>query len=133
MQIDSYLLFNGQCEEAFKFYEKCLGGKIEAMMTHEGTPMEQRTPAEWRGKIMHARMTVGNSVLMGSDMPPAAYEIPKGFCVNIGIEDPQEADRVFGELAENGQIKMPIQPTFWAQRFGQLVDRFGTCWMVNCE
>jgi PhnB protein len=133
LNLNSYAMFNGQCEEAFKVYEKCFGGKIEAMITHAGSPMEAHTPPEWRGKIMHARMSVGNSILMGSDAPPDRYEEAKGTLINIGVEDPLEAERVFQELSEGGTIKMPIQKTFWAERFGMLVDRFGIPWMVNCE
>jgi uncharacterized glyoxalase superfamily protein PhnB len=70
MQLNPYLTFNGQCETAFKFYEKCLGGKIEAMVRHTGTPTEQHVPPEWREKIMHARLTVNGEVLTGSDAPP---------------------------------------------------------------
>jgi PhnB protein len=70
MQLNPYLTFNGQCETAFKFYEKCLGGKIEAMFRHTGTPAEQHVPPEWRDKIMHARLAVNGQVLMGSDAPP---------------------------------------------------------------
>ncbi|MGZ5226984.1 MAG: VOC family protein, partial [Burkholderiales bacterium] len=69
MQINPYLLFNGQCEAAFKLYERVLGGKIDAMMTHAGTPAEAHVPPEWRNKIIHARLVVGDEVLMGSDAP----------------------------------------------------------------
>ena len=86
MQLNAYLYFNGQCEEAFKFYEQLLGGKIEAMFPHAGTPAEQYVPPEWRDKIMHALLSVGGSVLMGSDAPPGHYhEASKGFSVNIGL------------------------------------------------
>jgi PhnB protein len=133
VQLNSYLTFNGDCKAAFEFYEKALGGKLEAMMTHAGTPAEAHMPPEWRDKILHARLAVGNSVLMGSDAPPDHYQKPQGFSVNIGITDPQEADRVFQALAEGGKLSMPIQQTFWARRFGMLTDRFGVPWMVNCE
>jgi PhnB protein len=134
MQLNAYLYFNGQCEEAFKFYEQLLGGKIEAMFPHAGTPAEQYVPPGWRDKIMHARLTVGGSVLMGSDAPPGHYhEASKGFSVNIGLQDPEEAERIFHALAENGKVNMPIEKTFWAERFGMLVDRFGIPWMINCE
>jgi len=133
MQINPYLNFNGQCEAAFKFYEKSLGGKIEAMITHATMPAEQQTSPEWRDKILHARMTAGNNVLMGSDAPPNRYEAPKGFYVSLQIEDPKEAERVFHTLAENGKVQMPIQETFWAFRFGMLADQFGIPWMINCE
>ncbi|MEO8716411.1 MAG: VOC family protein [Acetobacteraceae bacterium] len=133
MQINPYLGFNGDCEAAFKFYERCLGGKIVMMMTYGESPMAEQTPAGSRGKIMHARMTVGDWVLMGSDAPPDHYEAMKGISVSLVTDDPAEADRVFHALAENGTVGMPIQETFWADRFGMLVDRFGTPWMVNCE
>jgi len=133
MKLNTYLMFNGQCEAAFKFYEQCLGGKIVAMMTHAGSPAEGHVPAEWHDKIMHARLTVGDSVLMGSDAPPGQQQEAKGFSVNIAVEDPLEAERIFHALAEKGTVQMPIQATFWADRFGMLVDRFGTPWMVNCE
>jgi PhnB protein len=133
MQLNPYLSFNGQCEAAFKFYERCLGGKIVAMMTYGGSPMEQHTPAEWRNKVMHARLTVDDNVLMGSDAPPERYEGAKGISVTINIDNPADAERIFHALAENGAVQMPIQETFWARRFGMLIDQFGTPWMVNCE
>jgi PhnB protein len=133
MQLNPYLMFNGTCEEAFKFYERALGGKIHAMLSHEGSPMEQQVPPEWRKKIMHARMTVGDEVLMGSDCPPDRYEPMKGFSVTLSVDDPGEADRIFNALSPGATIGMPIQETFWARRFGMLVDRFGTPWMINCE
>jgi PhnB protein len=133
MQLNPYLTFNGQCEAAFKFYERCLGGKIVAMVAHAGTPAEEHVPTEWRNKILHARLIVGDEVLMGSDAPPDRYEEPKGFSVTLGVDDPANAERVFHALAENGTVRMPLQQTFWAARFGMLVDRFGIPWMINCE
>jgi PhnB protein len=133
MQLNPYLFFNGTCEEAFKFYEKCLGGKIEAMMTHAGTPAEAQTPPEWRNKILHARLVVDGQLLMGSDAPPDRREEPKGFSVSLQMKDPAVAERIFHALAENGNVRMPIQETFWAARFGMLVDRFGIPWMINCD
>ena len=133
MQLNPYLLFNGQCEAAFRFYERCLGGRIVAMMPHAGTPAEGQVPPEWRDKIIHARLVVGDQVLMGSDAPPDHFEKPQGFSVTLGIDNPVEAERFFNALAENGTVRMPIQQTFWAERFGMLVDRFGIPWMINCE
>jgi PhnB protein len=133
MQLNAYLNFDGCCEAAFKFYEKVLGGKIEAMVRHAGTPAEEYVPAEWRDKIMHARLVVSDQVLMGSDAPPAHHEKVGGFSVAIGIKDPAEAERIFHALADGGTVRLPIQPTFWAARFGMLVDKFGTPWMINCE
>ena len=132
MQLNPYLTFNGQCEAAFKFYERVLGGKIEAMMTFGSSPMAEQTSPEWRNKIMHARMTVGDQVLMASDAPPDRHEAMKGIMVTLGIDDP-EAERIFRALADKGTVQMPIQETFWAARFGMLTDQFGTPWMINCE
>lgn len=133
MQMNAYLNFNGQCEAAFKFYEQCLGGKIEAMLPFAGTPMEAHVPTEWRDKIIHARMKVGNDVLMGSDPPPDRFKKPEGISMSLTIKDQAEAERIFNALAEKGAIHMPFQQTFWAVRFGMVVDRFGIPWMINCE
>ena|ERR1700732_656929 len=133
MHLNPYLIFNGQCEAAFRSYEQCLGAKIVAMMTHAGTPAEAQVPAEWRNKILPTRLAVGDAVLMGSDAPPDRYEKPKGFSVSLQVKDPAEAERLFQALAENGTVQMPIQKTFWAARFGMLVDKFGIPWMINCE
>lgn len=134
MQLNSYLFFEGQCEEAFKFYEKCLGGKIEAMIPHEGSPAAEHVPAGWRSKIMHARMSIGDQVLMASDAPPDHSQKPQGFYVNIQVKQPAEAERIFQALGEKAKsTAMPLQETFWAARFGMLVDQYGTPWMVNCE
>jgi PhnB protein len=133
MQLNPYLTFNGQCEAAFKFYEKALGGKIEAMIPHTGTPAEQHVPPEWREKIMHARLIVSGQALMGSDAPPDHYKEPKGFSVSLQFKDEAEGARVFNALAEGGKVGMPLQKTFWAAGFGTLVDRFGIPWMINCD
>ena len=133
MELNPYLTFNGRCEAAFKFYEKSLGGKIEMMFTHGQSPTADQVPPDWRDKVMHARMTVGGKVLMGSDAPPDRYEKPQGFSVSLSVTDPAEAERLFKALAENATIVMPIQQTFWATRFGMLVDQFGIPWMINCE
>ena len=133
MQINSYLMFNGQCEAAFKFYEKSLGGKIAFKLTNGESPMAKETPPERLNQILHARFVVGNNVLMGSDAPLERYDEPKGFFVSIGVDTAEEADRIFAALSEKGKVHMPIQETFWAVRFGMLVDQFGTPWMINCE
>lgn len=133
MHLNSYLNFKGECEAAFKFYEKCLGGKIVGMMTHGESPMAGQVPPDWASKIMHARLLVGDQALMGSDAPPDRYQAPQGFYVSISVPMPTDADRVFNALAEKGTVQMPIQKTFWSARFGMLVDRFGIPWMVNCE
>jgi PhnB protein len=131
--MNPYLTFNGDCETAFRFYAQCLGGKITAMMTHAQTPAGDKVPPDWRDKIIHARLVVGDEVLMGSDAPPDLYEGAKGMSVMLGIDDPAEAERVFHSLVEGGKVCVPIEKTFWALRFGMLVDRFGIPWMINCE
>ena len=133
MQLNPYLNFNGQCEEAFKFYEQCFGGKIEAMLPHEGTPAAEHVPAEWQKKILHARLTIGDNVLMASDAPPNHFLQPQGFSVSIQLKDPAETERIFKALSENGKTIMPLQQTFWALRFGMCTDRFGIPWMLNCD
>jgi PhnB protein len=133
VQISPYLHFNGRCEAAFKFYEKVLGAKIDGMFTFGESPMAKEVPADWQKKIMHARMTVNGNVLMGADASSERYQRPQGFSVSIAVKEPEEAERVFKELAQNGTVQMPIQKTFWSARFGMLVDQFGIPWMVNCE
>ena len=133
MEMNPYLGFNGNCEAAFKFYEKALGGKIVAMITYAETPMAAEMPADWRGKIVHARMTVGDRVLMGSDAPPDRYHQAAGMSVCFSVDQPVEAERVFKALSDGAKVEMPIAETFWAQRFGMLTDRFGVPWMINCE
>ena len=133
MELSPYLIFDGQCEAAFRFYEECLGGKIVAMMTYGQSPMAEHAPAEWHDKILHARLALGDKLLMGSDGPPGRHEDMQGFSVTLTTDDPAEAERVFLALAEEGTVRMQLQQTFWAVRFGMLVDRFGTPWMINCE
>jgi PhnB protein len=133
MKISPYLSFDGNCEAAFKFYERCFGTKINAMMPYRGSPMADQTPPDWLDRIMHGNMMVGDVSLMGSDAPPDRYQKPQGITVAIGITDPAEAERVFSALAEGATVTMPLAETFWALRFGMLVDQFGIPWMVNCE
>lgn len=133
MQLVPYLNFNGQCEEAFAFYQRTLGGKIEAMVSHEGTPAAQHVPADWVKKIMHARLNIDGQVLMGADSSANSYSTPKGFAVSIQVKEPKEADRIFSQLTENASVDMPIQQTFWAARFGMLRDKYGIPWMINCD
>ena len=134
MQINPYLTFNGNCKEAFEFYAQVLGGKINAMLPHAGTPAEGSVPAEWGEKIMHAHMSIGSTVLMASDAPPQHYPgAPRGFSINIAVEKVEDAERMFQQLSEGGKVHMPLAKTFWAERFGMLVDKFDIPWMINCE
>jgi len=133
MQLNPYISFDGRCAAAFKFYETCLKGKIVAMITFGDTPMAEQSPPGWRDKIAHARLTVGDYVLMGSDASPEHYKKPQGFQVTINVDEPAGAERIFHALAEGGTVQMPIAETFWARRFGMLADKFGIPWMINCE
>ncbi len=133
MQFNPHVSFNGNCEEAFHFYQKCLGGEIVTMLRHAGTPAENLVPPEWRDKIMHAALRVGDEWLMGGDAPPDRYQKPQGFAIGVHVDKAAEAERVFNALAEDGRVTMSLQETFWAIRFGMLVDRFGVPWMVNCS
>jgi PhnB protein len=133
MQLDPYLHFNGNCEEAFKVYEKALGGKITFKATYgEASPAAQSTP-DFANKIMHMRLDVNGRVLMGSDVPGDRYQAPQGFSMSLSAKDAAEADRLFNEMSKNGKIIMPIQQTFWSPRFGMFTDQFGIPWMVNTE
>ena len=132
MMMSPYLTYHGDCRAAFEFYEKCGIGKIDGMRPHAGSPAEEHVPVEWRDKIMHARLLVGDQVLMASDAPPDRQTTPQGFAISLQVKDAAEAERLFAALAENGTVKMPIQKTFWSEAFGMLVDQFNIPWMVNC-
>ena len=125
--------FNGQCEAAFRFYEKCLNGTLAFTLTWGKSPAAAEAPPGWDAKIYHATLKIGDTVIYGSDMPPDRYSPPKGFSIVLEMDDPAAAERMFRALAEEGRIEMPLQETFWAVRFGALVDRFGIVWSVNCE
>jgi PhnB protein len=132
MQLSPYLNFKGQCEAAFKFYERALDGKIVAMVTYAETPMADRIPPEWHGKICHATLLMGDTSLMGCDPTPDRFDAPIGFYITIGLKDTAQAKRIFDALSENGKVTMPLQKTFWAESFGMLHDQFGIPWMINC-
>jgi PhnB protein len=133
MQINPYLSFKGDCEAAFKFYEQCLGGRLGAIFRYAGTPLADKVPVDWKDKVMHGSLTVGEQVLMGSDVAPEGYEKPKGFSLSVEIKNTSEAERIFRELANDGEVTVPLGPTFWAAHFGMVVDRFGIPWLINCE
>ncbi|MGA8261017.1 MAG: VOC family protein [Arenicellales bacterium] len=134
MQVNTYLSFDGDCREAFEFYEQCLGGKIQAMMTFGDGPGCNHVPAELHGRIMHGSIRLGEHFLMGTDgTPDHPYSGINGAHVVLSLPEPEEAERAFEALSEQGRVEMPIQETFWARRFGMTVDRFGVPWMVNCD
>jgi PhnB protein len=132
-RLDIQLLFKGQCAQAFKFYKKCLGSKVDFTMKYGDAPKADQGPPEMHDKILHTSMKVGNATLMGSDAPPGHDDKPQGFAASLGIDDPSEAERVFKALSEGGEVTAPMKETFWAKRFGMLTDKFGTPWMVNCS
>jgi PhnB protein len=132
MRVNPYLNFGGNCKEAFTFYADKLGGKIEMIRTHAESPMKDHVPPGWGDKILHVRMKVGDSIIMGSDAPPGSYHKPQGFYISLDIEKPEDADRIYNALMAGGSAEMPIQETFWAKRFAMLTDRYGIPWMINC-
>ena len=133
MQVNPYLAFDGKCRDAFEFYAGLLGAKIMMIMTHGESPMADQTPPAWRDKVIHATLDVGGTLLMGSDAPPEHFEKAKGMSVTLSIDAPAEAERIFKVLSDGGAVGMPLQETFWALRFGTVVDRYGTPWMINCS
>lgn len=133
LTVNPYLSFKGDCAEAFARYAELLGGKITFRMTYGESPMADMTPPDFKDKTMHMSLELPDRVLHGADAPPDRYEAPQGISVAIALDDTSEAERIFAELAEGGNVMMPIQQTFWAARFGMVVDRHGTPWMVNCE
>lgn len=140
MQISPHLNFEGQCEEAFRFYAECLGGEITTLMRYDDADLAGQAPDGWGKKIAHATLAFGDrkglmpheSRLTGADAPPEHYRKPQGFSVLLGLTDASEAERIYNALAEGGTVQMPLGETFWAVRFGMVVDRFGTPWMINC-
>ena len=133
MTVAPYLNFKGNCREAFEFYEKALGGKIEFISTFGESPMAEQCGPGTEDMIMHVCMTLGDSKIMASDCPPEYFEKQQGISITLGVDSVQEAERVFGALSEGGTVRMSLEKTFWAERFGMVVDRFGTPWMINCE
>jgi PhnB protein len=132
MEMSTYLSFKGDCETAFRFYEKSLGAKVGQVFRYAGTPFADQVPSDWGDKVMHASLTLGSQVLMAADQPPERYEPPKGFSLSLQLDNATDAERIFGELSANGKIMSPLEKTFWAERFGVVVDRFGITWLINC-
>lgn len=132
MKASINLSFDGDCAEAIRFYERSLPGRIVFELSWGDSPLAEDAPPQWRTKICHSTLWVGDTVLHGVDVLPGTYEPPRGFSIVLGIDDPEEADRLFRVLAERGQVRLPLQSTFWAQRYGVVVDRFGITWEINC-
>ncbi|SFE97915.1 PhnB protein [Chitinophaga sp. CF118] len=132
IQLDIYVNYPGNCEQAFRFYEQHLGGKITMMMTHEQVPdTDSRLPADWKNAILHARIEIGNTTLMGADIPNA--EPMRSAYLTLRFDSSKEAERIYTLLSDGGQIFMKMEETFFASRFAMLRDKFGTSWMLLHE
>ena len=130
MQLHTYLNYGGNCEQAFRFYEQHLGGKITMLMRHGEQPTPSQAPPEWKGTVLHARMNLGGTELLGADIP--SYEPMRSAYLSLTVDSNDEAERVYALLSEGGQLFMPMQETFFASRFAMLRDKFGTSWMLLC-
>lgn len=134
MKFHPYLIFDGDCRAAMELYHSVLGGEMVAMQTHGDSPIADEVPKEHHDLILHACLDVGDGfLLMASDAGSGPYVKPQGLHISIQVDTPEDAERVFAGLGEGGTEIMPMGETFWATRFGMLVDRFGTPWMVNCD
>lgn len=134
MKINPYLIFNGDCKAAFTFYAQALNGSIDVMMTFGESPARENVPADLHNLIIHTRLSIGDQAIMGSDTTPdRPTDDMAGCSISLNVDSIAEAERVFSALAKDGSVQMPLEPTFWAARFGMLQDRFGVAWMVNCE
>ena len=131
MKLDIYLNYSGNCAQAFRFYEQHLGGKITTMLRHGDAPGQSNVPAEWQHAVLHARIEIGGTVLMGADIPAA--EPMRSAYLTLSADSAEEAERLYALLSEGGQIFMKMEETFFASRFAQLRDRFGTSWMLLHE
>ncbi|HEY4583287.1 MAG TPA: VOC family protein [Lysobacter sp.] len=133
MQLVPDLAFDGDCREAFEFYRDALDGEIVFSMTVGESPMAAQMPPESHGHLMHVELRAGAAALMGADMQPGCGDGQAGTagCVSIMLDSVEEAERVWARLSQGATVGMPLEPTFWATRFGMLTDRFGKAWMVN--
>ena len=130
MKLSVYLNYAGNCEQAFKFYEQHLGARIVSMQRHGEQP-DSRVPPDWKTAILHARMELGDTVVMGADVPGS--EPMRSAYLTLSLGSPEEAERIYALLVDGGQIFMKMEETFFAKRFAMLRDKFGTSWMLLCE
>ena len=128
MQLNTYLNYGGNCEQAFRFYEQHLGGHVTMLMRHDEQPGPSAAPPAWNGKVLHARMNLGGTELLGADIPD--YQPMRSAYLSLAVGSDAEADRIYGVLSDGGQLFMPMQETFFASRFAMLRDKFGTSWML---
>jgi PhnB protein len=131
MKMYTYVNFSGTCAEAFRLYEKHLGGTIRMMMTHGQAPDQSKVNAEWKDAVLHARVSIGGTELLGADIPSA--QPMRSAYLSLNVESDAEAERIFSALSDGGEVFMRMQETFFATRFGQLRDRFGVNWMIIHE
>jgi PhnB protein len=133
MRLNTFLNFGGNCEEAFRFYETHLGGQIMMLMRRAEQPHQPVTWPGWEQSIQYAMMSIGGTDLMASDVPPDRFQPMRSVYLSLTVDSAAEAERIWALLSEGGQIFMPIEETFFATRFGQLRDRFGTSWMILAQ
>ena len=133
MQVQSYLFFNGRCEEAIEFYKKTLGAKVEMMMRFKEAPGDHKCSPGTENNIMHSCLRIGDTAVMASDGMAQGKPEFKGFSLALNAKNEAEADRLFAALAEGGTVHMPLGKTFFSPRFGMLADKFGVGWMVVIE
>lgn len=131
MKLNTYVNFAGTCAEAFRYYEKHLGGKIGMMMTHGQAPDQSRVNPEWKDAVLHARISLGGTELSAADIPNA--QPMRSAYLTLGVDNDTDAERIFSALSDGGQVLMPMEETFFASRFGQVRDRFGINWMILHE
>ena len=133
MRLNTYLNYGGNCADAFKFYEEHLGGRIGMMMKHGDMPDPRKVMPEWKDAVLYATITIGDTVLMASDVPPDRWKPMRSAYLALNVESDGDAERLFALLAQDGEVFMPLQETFFATRFAQLRDKFGTSWMLIHE
>ena len=133
MKLHTYLNYGGNCEQAFRFYEQHLGGKITLLVTHGEQPNANDVPPEWKKAILHARISIGDTELFGADIPPDRFQPMRSAYLTLTVGSNDEAERIYALLADGGQIFMKMEETFFAFRFAMLRDRFGTSWMIIHE
>jgi PhnB protein len=131
MKMYTYVNFAGKCAEAFRSYEQHLGGTITMLMTHGQAPDQSNVKPDWKDAVLHARISIGGTELMGADIPNA--QPMRSSYLSLNVESDDEAERIFSALSDGGEVFMPMQETFFATRFGQLRDRFGLNWMIIHE
>jgi PhnB protein len=133
MKLHTYLNYGGNCAQAFRFYEKHLGGKITMMMTHGEQPNANDVSPNQKDAILYARMSIGETDLMGSDVPPERFQPMRSVYLSLSLNPASEAERILALLSDGGETFMPMQETFFAHRFAMLRDKFGTSWMIINE